>query len=87
MEKILVKTGIYSLIISFFLFVAFLKREKLTTDVEGMSSYEITPFPQYFFQIFRYSVIISIIAVVVAFLYVFYLKNEISDKDSADSEI
>jgi predicted cation transporter len=74
LEKILVKTGIYSFIVSFFLFVVFFKREKLTTDVDGMSSYEITPFPQYFFQIFRYSVIISIIAVVVA-SYVFYLNN------------
>jgi ABC-type spermidine/putrescine transport system permease subunit I len=74
LEKILVKTGIYSFIISFFLFVVFFKREKLTTDVDGMSSYEITPFPQYFFQIFRYSVIISIIAVVVA-SYVYYLNN------------
>jgi hypothetical protein len=80
-EKILVKTGVYSIIVSFFLFVTFFKREKMTTDFEGMSSIEVTPFPQYFFQIFRYSVIISIIAVVVAFLYVRYLKDEISEEE------
>lgn len=75
------KTGIYSFIVSFFLFVIFLKREKMTTDFDEMSSFEVTPFPQYFFQIFRYSVIISIIAVVVAFLYVRYLKDEISEPE------
>ncbi|KSU63132.1 hypothetical protein AS034_02430 [[Bacillus] enclensis] len=79
MEKILVKTGIYSFIVPFFLFVALLKREKSTTDVEGMSLFEVTPFPEFFFKIFRYSVIISIIGVVVAFLYVRYLKDEISE--------
>ncbi|MEG9295175.1 hypothetical protein V6B33_01830 [Mangrovibacillus sp. Mu-81] len=81
MEKILVKTGIYSFIISFFLFVAFFKREKMTTDFEGMSSYEVTPFSQFFFQIFRYSVIISIIGVVIACAYLFYMKNETSKKE------
>jgi ABC-type spermidine/putrescine transport system permease subunit I len=80
-EKMLVKTGIYSFILSFFLFVVFLKREKTTTDFEGMSSYEVTPFPQFFFQIFRYSVIISIIGIVIACAYVFYQKNETSEKE------
>jgi hypothetical protein len=83
-EKILVKTGIYSFIVSFFLFIAFIKREKTTTDVEEMSSFEVTPFPEYFFKLFRYSVILSIIAVVAAFLYVYYLKDEISEKESGD---
>ena len=38
MEKILVKTGIYSFVISFFLLVVFMKIEKSITDIEGMTS-------------------------------------------------
>jgi hypothetical protein len=82
-EKILVKTGIYSFIVSFFLFVVFFKRER-NIGFEEETIYEITPFPEFFFQIFRYSVIISIIAVAAAFLYVRYLKDEISEKESGD---
>ncbi|WP_394582195.1 hypothetical protein [Cytobacillus firmus] len=63
MEKIIVKTGIYSFIVSFFLLVAFMKRIESTTDVDGMISSVITPYPEFFFTIFRYSVITSIIAV------------------------
>jgi hypothetical protein len=65
-EKILVKTGIYSFILSFFLFVVFFKRDK-NIGFEEEIIYEITPFPEFFFQIFRYSVIISIIAVAAPF--------------------
>ncbi|MEL3971672.1 hypothetical protein AAEO50_05200 [Rossellomorea oryzaecorticis] len=83
MEKILVKTGIYSFIISFFLFVAFFKREK-NIGFEEETIYEITPLPEFFFKIFRFSVILSIIAVVAAFLYVQYLKDDISEKESGD---
>jgi hypothetical protein len=80
-EKILVKTGIYSFIVPFLLFVIFFKREKeMEFDEEG-TMFEITPFPEFFFQIFRYSVIISIIAVVAAFLYVRYLKDEIYEEE------
>ena len=35
MENILVKTGIYSLIVSFFLLMVFMKRVESTTDFEG----------------------------------------------------
>jgi uncharacterized membrane protein len=82
-EKILVKTGIYSFIVSFFLFVIFFKRER-NIGFEEETIYEITSLPEFFFQIFRYSVIISMIAVVAAFLYVYYLKDEISEKESGD---
>ncbi|OIU72814.1 hypothetical protein [Rossellomorea aquimaris] len=81
MEKILVKTGVYTLIVSFFLFVIFFKREKEMEIDEEATMYEITPFPEFFFQIFRYSVIISIIGVVVAFLYIRYLKDEFYEKE------
>ncbi|EFV75256.1 MULTISPECIES: hypothetical protein [Cytobacillus] len=75
MEKIIVKTGIYSFIVSFFLLVAFMKRIESTTDVDGMTSSVITPFPEFFFTIFRYSVITSIIAVLIAIAYLASMKK------------
>ena len=76
MEKILVKTGIYSLVLSFFLFVVFMKREVSTTDFEGMTSFVVTPYPEFFFQIIRYSIITSIIAVICVLLYIWLNKEK-----------
>ncbi|MEK5216793.1 hypothetical protein [Psychrobacillus sp. FSL H8-0487] len=76
MEKILVKTGIYSLVLSFFLFVVFMKREVRTTDFEGMTSFVVTPYPEFFFQIIRYSIITSIIAVICVLLYILLNKEK-----------
>ncbi|AMQ05426.1 MULTISPECIES: hypothetical protein [Sporosarcina] len=76
MEKILVKTGIYSLVLSFFLFVVFMKREVSTTDFEGMTSFVVTPYPEFFFQIIRYSIITSIIAVICVLLYILLNKEK-----------
>lgn len=76
MEKIIVKTGIYSFIVSFFLLVAFMKRIESTTDVDGMTSSVITPFPEFFFTIFRYSVITSIVAVLIAIAYLVSMKKK-----------
>ncbi|KON90143.1 hypothetical protein AF332_27305 [Sporosarcina globispora] len=75
MEKIIVKTGIYSFIVSFFLLVAFMKRIESITDVEGMTSSIVTPYPEFFFNIFRYSAITSIIAVIIAIAYLFSMKK------------
>lgn len=74
MEKILVKTGIYSFVSSFFLLVIFLKREVDTIDVDGMTSFTVIPYPEFFFTIFRYSVITTVIAVVL--VVVFLLTNK-----------
>ncbi|MEK4084489.1 hypothetical protein [Psychrobacillus sp. FSL K6-1415] len=76
MEKILVKTGIYSLVLSFFLLVVFMKREESTTDFEGMTSYVVTPYSEFFFHIFRYSIITSIIAVIFVWLYILSKKEK-----------
>ncbi|MBN8203533.1 hypothetical protein [Bacillus sp. NTK034] len=75
MEKFIVKTGIYSFIVSFFLLVAFMKRIESTTDAGGMTSSVITPYPEFFFTIFRYSVITSVIAVLIAIAYLFSIKK------------
>ncbi|MGG0666854.1 hypothetical protein ABE042_22530 [Viridibacillus arvi] len=76
MEKILVKTGIYSFVISFFLLVVFMKIEKSTTDIEGMTSFVVTPYPEFFFNIFRYSIITSIIAVILVCVYILSNKKK-----------
>ncbi|MFJ8066915.1 hypothetical protein ACIQYS_20270 [Psychrobacillus sp. NPDC096426] len=76
MEKLLVKTGIYSLVLSFFLLVVFMKREESTTDIDGMTSFIITPYPEFFFHIFRYSIITSIIVVMFVWLYILLKEKE-----------
>ncbi|SEM43333.1 hypothetical protein SAMN04487786_1781 [Paenisporosarcina quisquiliarum] len=70
------KTGIYSLILSFFLLIVFMKREESTTDFEGMTSSVVTPYPEFFFHTFRYSIIISIIAVIFVWLYILSNKGK-----------
>ncbi|MED1941123.1 NUDIX domain-containing protein [Cytobacillus firmus] len=42
-KRIIVKTGAYSFMVSFFLLVAFMKRIESTTEVDGMTSSVITP--------------------------------------------
>ncbi|MET3659238.1 hypothetical protein [Sporosarcina psychrophila] len=76
MEKILVKTGIYSFIVFFFLLVIFMKREESTTDFWGMTSFVVTPYPDFFFHIFRYSIITSIIAVILVCAYLLSNKKK-----------
>lgn len=74
MEKFLVKTGIYSFIVSFSLLFVFLPRTRSTTDVNGMTSGMVIPYPEYFFNITRYSIITSIVALVVMY-FVHQLKK------------
>ncbi|QFG00098.1 hypothetical protein PB01_15395 [Psychrobacillus glaciei] len=76
MEKILVKTGIYSLIVTFFLLAVFMKRVEWTTDFEGMTSSVVTPYPEFFFHIFRYSIITTIIAVILVWAYLLSDKKK-----------
>jgi hypothetical protein len=40
-----------------------------------MTSSVITPYPEFFFTIFRYSVITSIIAVTIAIIYLFSMRE------------
>ncbi len=75
MEKILVKTGIYSFIGSFFLLIIFMKREQNTIDVDGMTTFTVIPYPEFFFNILRYSVISAVIAVVLVCGYILTNKK------------
>ncbi|WP_347550037.1 hypothetical protein ABFG93_00500 [Pseudalkalibacillus hwajinpoensis] len=74
MEKTLVKTGLYSLAISFLILFAGVNRVKSTTDVNGMTSAMEIPYPDFFFMISRYSIIISFIIVISVFAIMQYKK-------------
>lgn len=68
MEKVLVKTAIYSFIVSFMLLLVWMDRVKYTTDVNGMGSTAEILYPDFFFMITRYSIIISIISVILLYV-------------------
>lgn len=76
MEKTLVKTGVYTFIITVMTLVVFMKREISTTDFDGYSSYEVIPYAEYFFTIFRYSIIVSVVATVTTLLYLMANKRK-----------
>lgn len=74
MERTLVKTAIYSFITSFSLLLVLIQRVRMTTDVNGMVSAEETPYPEFFFMIIKYSIIITFIMVIFVFLYKKYKR-------------
>ena len=73
-ERTLVRTAIYSFITAFSLLLIFIQRVRLTTDLGGMGSYEAKSYPDFFFMILRYSIIITFIMVIFVFLYKRYKK-------------
>ncbi len=75
MEKIIVKTAIYSFIISFSLLLVFLNRTYSTEDVNGYISTSGTSYPDFFFMITEYSIILSIISVILVFAYLRFRKK------------
>ncbi|MCA1054033.1 hypothetical protein LCM10_03455 [Rossellomorea aquimaris] len=83
MEKVIVKTGTYTFILSFFLFVIFMNREEpFEVGDGGMSSF-VTPYPDFFFQIFKFSAITTVIAIIIASLYFVAKRQEAESKDKA----
>ncbi|MDQ0229160.1 hypothetical protein J2S19_000410 [Metabacillus malikii] len=69
MERTLIKTAIYSFITSFSLMIVLIQRVKSTTDANGMVSGEEIPYPEFFYMILKNSIIITIVMVVIIFLY------------------
>ena len=68
MERTLVKTAIYSFIISFSL-LFLIPRERYTTDLNGMTSFAVTPYSEFLFMNLKYSIIITLIMSILLFLY------------------
>lgn len=74
MERTLVKTAIYSFITSFSLLLVLIDRVRSTTDVNGMTSGVETSYPDFFFMILKYSIIITFIIVIFVFLFKKYKR-------------
>ncbi|MEH6942218.1 hypothetical protein [Bacillus sp. JJ722] len=75
MEKILVKTAIYTFIVSFSLLLVSIDRVRVTKDTDGMYSSEAYSYPEYFLMLLRYSIIITFIVVIIVFVIKWYKKN------------
>ncbi|MFS0881847.1 hypothetical protein CHH83_26360 [Bacillus sp. 7586-K] len=74
MERLLVKTAIYSFITSYLVLLAFIDRVRMTTDVNGMNSAEEIPYPDFFLMNLKYSIMITFSIVMIVFLYKKYKK-------------
>ncbi len=61
------KTAVYSFIISFLLQFVLIPRTKSTTDVNGMTSFVEASYPDFFFSLACYSILASLIIVVVMY--------------------
>ena len=72
MEKILVKTAIYTFLISFSLLLLSLDRERVTKDAVGNYSSVVYTYPEYFLMLLRYSIILTIISVLIVCLIKLY---------------
>ncbi|MFS0781303.1 hypothetical protein [Bacillus sp. 1P06AnD] len=68
MEKLLVKTALYTFVVSFSIMLVLVDRVRVTKDVTGMYSSEAYTYPDYFFMLIRYSLILTFIAVLIVIL-------------------
>ena len=76
MEKTLIKTAIYSFIISFSALLVLVNRTGTSEDVNGMhSGWEIT-YPDFFFMILEYSITITFIMVIIVSLIKWFKKHK-----------
>jgi hypothetical protein len=74
-EKKIVKTGVYSLVVSFLLMTVGFKKDMETVDVDGVSVVQAIAYSDFFFAIFRYSIIISMVAMYLAFFVLLIQKK------------
>lgn len=77
MEKKIIKTGVYALIVSFLLMIVGFKREYEIVDADGVSVNEVIAYSDFFFTIFRYSIIISMVAMYLAFFVLLLQKKTV----------
>lgn len=77
MEKKIIKTGVYTLIVSFLLMIVGFKREYEIVDADGVSVIEVIAYSDFFFTIFQYSIIISMVAMYLAFVVLLLQKKTI----------
>ena len=75
MEKTLVKTAIYSFIISFSALLVLVDRTGTSEDVNGVHSGWEIPYPDYLFKILEYSITITFIMVIIVSLIKWFKKK------------
>lgn len=74
MEKFLVKTGIYSFICSFAMGILFIDRTSTRKTSEGMFTFYKKDLTEYFLEILRFSIKVTVVLVLLALLYKLYRK-------------
>ncbi|WP_277587149.1 hypothetical protein [Psychrobacillus antarcticus] len=75
MEKTLVKTAIYSFIISFSALLVLVNRTGTSKDINGMYSGWKIPYPEYLSKILEYSITITFIMVIIVSLIKWFKKT------------
>jgi hypothetical protein len=75
-EKTLVKTAIYSFIISFSALLVLVDRTGTSEDVNGMHSGWEIPYPDFLFKILEYSIKITFIMVIIVSLIKWFKTNK-----------
>ncbi|BCB04231.1 hypothetical protein [Bacillus sp. KH172YL63] len=75
MEKIIVKTGMYSFILTFLLLLIGTKRVWKEPEGDGVYTVTSTPYPDFFFTITRYSAIVSIISIVLSAIILYLIST------------
>ena len=75
-EKTLIKTAIYSFIISFSALLVLVDREGTSEDVNGMISGWEIPYRDFFFMILEYSIMITFIIVIIVSLIKWFKKHK-----------
>jgi hypothetical protein len=75
-EKTLIKTAIYSFIISFSALLVLVDRTGVSEDVNGMHSGWEIPYPDYFFMILKYSITITFIMVIIVSFIKWFKKHK-----------
>lgn len=75
MEKTLVKTAIYSFIISFSALLVLVNRTGTSKDINGMHSGWEIPYSEYLFKILEYSITITFIMVIIVSLIKWFKKT------------
>ncbi|MFE0508242.1 hypothetical protein ACWF7H_29090 [Peribacillus butanolivorans] len=76
MERILVKTAIYTCITSFSLLLVLIDRVRVVKDEAGEYSGEASSYPDYFLMLLRYSILVTFIVVIIVFLIKLFKKSK-----------
>lgn len=75
-EKTLVKTAIYTFITSFLLLIVLIPRTRVTQDASGAWSSEGYTYPDFFFMILKYSIVLAFVSIIIVILIKLLKKHK-----------